>query len=310
MSHERSGGKYDHYDLLGKTELTIFPIDLDGANLNEIADVVSGVLGLDRGDAWVVDVRDRSLTIDILRDRIDAHAIAGKQSKLLARLGRLPGVAISPETNVSSRGMLGWIADDTAEMQEALDRSEQMAFQVLARMKKRAVIFSTGQEVASGNIEDTNMPLIAETLIAEGYSVTVGGVLPDDRAIIAGRIRQAITDEGFGLIITTGGVGAEDKDHTVEAVLSLDSQATTPYLTRYEIGKGRHVKDGVRIAVGEHNGSLIVALPGPNDEVVVCLAVLAPALSQGIDKSRLAEAIARRLRERLHERDAGVSEIR
>jgi molybdenum cofactor synthesis domain-containing protein len=223
----------------------------------------------------------------------------GKQDELLRRLDELPGVDICEDTAVSSAGMLGWIATEGKEMREALGRAERMSEEMLERIKKRVIVFSTGWEVASGQIEDTNTQAIAAMLGAEGYTVNGGGVLPDEKSVIAGRMRLAIIDDGFGLVITTGGVGAEDKDHTVEAVLSLDPEAATPYICRHEVGSGRHVKDGVRVAVGQYRDALIVALPGPNDEVVLSLEILAEGLKSGVGKPALAESIARKLRERL-----------
>lgn len=300
MAPEANGADHGRYDLLGKTELTFEPIELDGANLNDIAATVADVLGLGRAELWVVDVRGKVLTIDVLRERVDARAIAGRQGDLLRRLSELPGVEVAGDTTVTSAGMLGWIAHDEGEMKEALQRSENMAADMLERIKRRVVVFSTGAEVARGQIEDTNAPAIAGRLGTEGYAVVGGGVLPDDKDAIAGRMRKAILDDGFGLVITTGGVGAEDKDRTVEAVLSLDPEAATPYITRYEVGTGRHVKDGVRIAVGQYAGSLIVSLPGPNDEVIASLGPLAEGLESAAPARDLADAIAHGLRARLH----------
>jgi molybdopterin biosynthesis enzyme MoaB len=156
--------------------------------------------------------------------------------------------------------------------------------------------------VASGQVEDTNRPAIARRLEAEGYSVALGPVLEDDELLIAARLRQAFQDDGYGLIITTGGIGAEEKDHTVEAVLALDPAAAAPYVCSYQKGTGRHHKDGVRIAVGRVFEALIVALPGPNDEVRSSLDVLAKGLKSGWDKDALAEQIAANLREGLREK--------
>jgi molybdopterin biosynthesis enzyme len=73
---------------------------------------------------------------------------------------------------------------------------------------------------------------------------------------------------------------------------------------RFQQGTGRHVKDGVRIAVGQLDTALIVALPGPNEEVRIALEVLVEGLRAGLGKAELAEALAARLRERLREKMA------
>jgi hypothetical protein len=76
----------------------------------------------------------------------------------------------------------------------------------------------------------------------------------------------------------------------------LDSDAATPYICRFEIGTGRHVKDGIKIAVGKVHDTLIVALPGPNDEVKASLQILIDGLRTGQEKHVLAENIAIKLR--------------
>lgn len=289
-------------NLLEKTELWIKPVSLKDANLNDIARTVADILGMEPTEVLVTDVQDEHVTIDILRQSVDPHHIVGKQEMLLQSLAKLPGVNISEETSIHSNGMLGWIAFDRDEATEALGRSEQMIEEIRLNLSRRAVVFSTGHEVAAGQIQDTNVPTIAETLQAEGYVVKRGPTLKDDKHLIAGALRRAVYDEGYALIITTGGVGAEAKDQTVEAVISLDPEAATPYISRFEKGTGRHAKDGVRIAVAQVDDSLIVALPGPNDEVRVSLDVLVKALPSKPDKHSLGEQIAGKLRQKLREK--------
>jgi len=289
-------------NLLEKTELWIERISLQDADLNEIASTVADTLGMEHSEVLVTDVQDHHVTIDILRQTVDPRLVVGKQEELLQGLARLPGVNITEETSIHSNGMLGWIAFDRDAATEALGRSEQMVEEIRLKLSRRAIVFSTGHEVATGQIKDTNTPAIAETLEAEGYIVKRGPTLKDDKVLIAGNLRQAVYDDGYALVITTGGVGAEDKDHTVEAVLSLDPEAATPYICTFEKGKGRHAKDGVRIGVGRVEDALIVALPGPNDEVRMSMEVLVKGLGSRPDKYALAEEIAAGLRDKLREK--------
>lgn len=286
------------FDLLRKTELRIEGIALQSANLNDIAATVADMLGIDHGEVLVTDVQGDALAIDILKSSLDAYDILGKKDALLQRLSKLPGVGISEKTSICSEGMLGWIALNYGKAAPALKRSEKIAEEIRQRLSKRAIVFSTGFEVASGQVKDTNTPTIGQKLEAEGYSVTSGPILSDDELLITASLRQAI-DDGFGLVITTGGVGAEAKDCTIEAVLALDPEAATPYICKYQQGIGRHLKDGVRIAVGQASDTLIVALPGPNDEVKASLKALVDGLDAHSDKHALASDIATVLRERL-----------
>jgi molybdenum cofactor synthesis domain-containing protein len=290
------------FDLLRKTEIRIENIVLRKANLTDIAAHVAEVLGLNRSEVVVVDYRDEAMTLDVLNTCVNAHNIVGKNSQLLSALSGLPGVSVGRDTSIHSDGMLGWIAMDEGAAKQALHQSEQMVSEMLRNISKRVIVFSTGGEVADGQIEDTNTPVITQCLAAEGYKVTQGPTLKDDELIIAARLREAADYGGYGLIMTTGGVGAEDKDHTVEAVKALDPEAATPYICRFEIGTGRHVKDGIKIAVGQYNGTLIVALPGPNDEVKASLDVLVDGLKTEQAKEILADNIATNLRDILREK--------
>jgi len=299
------GLKMAEFDLLQKTELRIERISLQDAHLGDVAAVVADTLGMRPDEVLVTDYQGDIMTIDVLRRTVDARNIVGKRGELLERLSRVPGAQVTEETDIHSDGMLGWIALDEGEVGEAIEclgRSEKMAEEIQRRVAKRAVVFSTGPEIAGGQVKDTNTPMISRALEAEGYSVTRGVTLKDDELLIAGHLRRAVEDEGYGLVITTGGVGAEGKDRTVEAVLNLDQDAATPYVCRYEIGTGRHVKDGVRIAVGHLSGALIVALPGPNDEVERSLEVLVRGLRTNLQKKPLGEMIAAALREVLREK--------
>jgi molybdopterin biosynthesis enzyme MoaB len=134
--------------------------------------------------------------------------------------------------------------------------------------------------------------------MGSGYQADAGEAIEDDVLLIAGKIRRAIQN-GYGLVITTGGVGAEDKDKTVEAILTLDPRAVTPYIAKFQKGTGRHDKDGVRIAAASVDSTLIIALPGPNDEVKSGIDILLQAIEKGLGKEELAQLLAEALRGKL-----------
>jgi molybdopterin biosynthesis enzyme MoaB len=131
-----------------------------------------------------------------------------------------------------------------------------------------------------------------------GFEVEFGGIAGDSEAEIAGIVAR-LSGEGFGIIITTGGVGAEDKDHTVEALERLDPDLATAVLAQYKRGHGRHVKDAVRIAIARLGWSTIFALPGPTHEVKLALPVITQGLAAKTDLAHLVEAIAAPLRSTL-----------
>jgi molybdenum cofactor synthesis domain-containing protein len=286
------------YDLLKKNELKFRDITLDHANLNDIAGAIARIMQLDTSEVLVTDYLDNVMTLDILRDTIYPHQILAKKELMLEQLKQIPGVTVTDKTSVFSEGMLGWIAADAEQAEAAIKAGEKMIVGIRESLAKRAIVFSTGAEVIKGEIEDTNSVTISETLKAEGYTVKFGGTLRDDQDLIAGTIRRAVGD-GYTIVITTGGVGAERKDCTVEAVLDIDPEAATPYICTFTKGIGRHFKEGVRIAVGELNDAVIISLPGPNDEVRTSMPLLMEGLNKRPSKHQFAEHIAANLRDKL-----------
>lgn len=278
-------------NLLEKTELWINEIVLDNANLTELAGGVADVLGMDREKVLVVDVRPRHITLDILEKDIPERNIIGKQTALLEAVGNLEGVSLSPDSHIHSNGILGMICLEGEDPDVMVSRVETMRDEISERIAKRAIVFPTGFELRDGMVEDTNTPYLTEVLEEAGYNVAVGAIIEDDEDDMVNRLDDAI-NRAFGLIISTGGVGAEDKDKSVESVLRLDPEAATPYVVKFKQGSGRHVKDGVRIAVGQVGPSLLVALPGPHDEVELAASMLLPALAEGCGKAEIARRIA------------------
>lgn len=286
------------FDLLDKRELTVIGVELATADLNELATVAADVLQLDRADVLVTDYLDNVLTFDVLCTTIYPHQLLDRASALLEALAGVAGVTLASNARVDARGMLGWIAADAAGMADAMNMAQSRADDVADILRRRVAILSTGSEVVEQRIVDTNAASITERLGRAGYLCEHRGAVRDDIELIAGAIRRTVT-RGFGLVVVTGGVGAEAKDCTVEAIQRLDPDAATPYLAHFEQGHGRHVKDGVRIAVATYDGTRLVALPGPNDEVTVALHALVDGLDADLDNTALAESIAVVLRAKL-----------
>lgn len=284
-------------NLIGKTELWIQNIRLDEANLSEIAGVVSEVFELSPQEVLVVDAGPEHVTLDILRQTMELQQFAAKESVLLEKLSELSGVSVDADTAIHSEGILEMVSLDPSLKDEVTARAAEAGKQVEEAFLTRVRVFPTGAEVLSRVIEDTNSPYIKEALEAQGYRVTIGDILPDNVLAISNALEEALY-EGYGLVITTGGVGAEGKDQTVEATLRLDPTSAVPWVVKYE-QTGRHVKQGVRIGVGQVGKALIVNLPGPNDEVRECIPVLISTLKQGgRDKTLLADRLSAKLKSR------------
>ena len=288
-------------NLLEKTTFWVDDIDLDSTDLGQLAAAAAAVLGLAAEDVMVVDVRPGLVAFDVMRPTVSAESVTSREGDLLRRLAGIEGVVLGPHAAVHSEGVLGLIAADPTEGARALEASRQMVAEVRERVARRALVFASGPEVRDGKIRDTNTPFLEGALRAAGFRAEAGGILEDDVLAVAAALEDAVS-RGFGIVLTTGGVGAEDKDHNVEAVLRLDPQAHTPWILRFERDMRRHHKDGVRIAVGRVGPTMLVALPGPHEEVRLAADVLLPALSEGLPDHEIAEALALVLRERWQSR--------
>ena len=270
----------------------------------QTAVIVAEEIGINAEDVLVIDVRDGTVALDILQKRLDPSKFIAKEERILRRLRDLKGITLSEEAHISSNGMLGWIVGNDADIEEglqAMEMSQSLVTQIKESISNRVIVFPTGTEVERGEIEDTNTPLIMGKFAAAGFSVDKGEILKDDVELFSRKLWRA-AEKGYSVSITTGGVGAENKDHSVEAVLRLDPQACTPYIAKFQIGHGRHSKDGIRIAVGQLGLTTFIALPGPNDEVSVCIDTVVRGISEGWSKEILAGELARILRTRLKEK--------
>lgn len=285
------------YNLLEKTELWITPLRLHGADLDACASAAGKVLGLTPAQIMVTDAQEGHLVFDVLKSTVAAAQIVARKGALLAALAGVPGVDIDEDTDVHSDGILGLISLDPAEGREVLARTQEMRDQLIQRLSLRAKVFPTGTEVINGNIKDTNTPYLVNALTAIGFTVAFAAPLPDRVNRIARALRDAVA-EGYGLVITTGGVGAESKDQSVEALLQLDPDAAAPYVLKFTRGEGRHAKDGVRLAVGRLGHCTLVTLPGPHDEVRLTWPALKKGLQERWPKERIANHLADALRQK------------
>lgn len=280
--------------LLEKTELRVESVVTLGANLTELAATVAGVLGLPPDKVMVIDVRPDHVALDILVPTVSAEKLFGRKRALLDALGRVPGVVLGADADVHSAGILGAIALDEADAILALERSRAMGEAIAAARHPRIQVLPTGFELIERRIEDTNTPYLVKMFAEAGFIAAAGRPVADRRDDLSHALAAAA--ERCGLVVTTGGVGAEDKDFSVEAIEALDPKAATPYLIRFHKGEGRHLKDGVRIGVGVLDECLLVALPGPHDEVRLAAPVLLRGYKLGWDKDRLAMELAQVLR--------------
>jgi nicotinamide-nucleotide amidase len=77
-------------------------------------------------------------------------------------------------------------------------------------------LLTVGDELLAGDTANTNATWLAERLTERGVTVTRILTIPDERALIADRVREY--SDAFDAVIVTGGIGGTPDDVTVDAV--------------------------------------------------------------------------------------------
>src|SRR5207247_161734 len=135
-----------------------------------------------------------------------------------------------------------------------------------------------------GKREDLSGPEARRILEEAGFHVAAVEILPDDRANIESRLRQA-SDEGFRLVVTSGGTGLSPRDVTPEATLAVIDRHVPGIaeLMRLESLKITPRAALSRAVSGIRQSTLIINLPGSVKGVRECLAAVRPILAHAME---------------------------
>ena len=156
-----------------------------------------------------------------------------------------------------------------------------------------ALVITISDSAAAGKREDLSGAEAKRILEEIGFSVLDIVILPDDQGMIESRLRRA-ADEGFSLVVTSGGTGLSPRDVTPEATLAvvdkhvpgiadlmrLESLKITPRAALSRAVSG--------IASGLRGPTLIINLPGSVKGVRECLAAIRPILGHAVETLRQA----------------------
>ena len=136
-----------------------------------------------------------------------------------------------------------------------------------------------------GQREDTSGMAVQELLGPPEYTVDQYEVVPDDKEIIADKLRRWADQERVDLVVTTGGTGLAPQDVTPEACLAVIDQQV-PGLAeamRAQTLKNTPMAMLSRSVVGIRGRTLIVTLPGSPRGARECLEVIMPVLPHALD---------------------------
>lgn len=128
----------------------------------------------------------------------------------------------------------------------------------------RATILTISDSCASGARIDASGPAVASLLEDSGVTVTGTEILPDERELIAERLREICDSGDTNLVVTTGGTGFAPRDVTPEAtrdVIEREAPGLAEFM-RSESFKITPLAALSRSVCGIRGRTLIVNLPG------------------------------------------------
>ncbi len=147
-------------------------------------------------------------------------------------------------------------------------------------MSYRAYVITSSDSCFAGEREDVSGSVAGEMLKEAGFSLAGYALLPDERMLLADRMRE-ICDKGEAdLIVTTGGTGFSARDCMPEATEDVSERAVPgiPEAMRWYSLQITPRAMLSRAAAGIRGNTLIVNLPGSPKAVRENLGFILPSL--------------------------------
>src|SRR5262245_27698433 len=148
----------------------------------------------------------------------------------------------------------------------------------------KALVLTISDTASAGKREDLSGPEARRILTEAGFEVAAIEILPDERAAIESRLRQA-SEEDFRIVVTSGGTGLSPRDVTPEATLSVIDRSVPGIaeMMRLESLKATPRAALSRAVSGIRGSTLIINLPGSVKGVRECLTAVRPILAHAMD---------------------------
>ena len=152
----------------------------------------------------------------------------------------------------------------------------------------RAAILTVSTSVAAGAAGDVSGAALAGRAREAGAEVLDQRTVSDDRAAIAGVLRELV-DAGADVVLTTGGTGLTPDDVTPEATRDVIEREVPGIAEAMRAESLRHTPMGMisREVSGTAGRTLIINFPGSPRAIEQLFPVIAPVLEHAVATLRL-----------------------
>ena len=163
---------------------------------------------------------------------------------------------------------------------------KEQEFQIVEKGPALAWI-TMSDKGSQGKRHDESGPLI-EKMVAEKLDLrlTRGFCIPDEADVLRALLTRLSLEQGFELIMTTGGTGVGPRDITPEATIKVLDKRLQGYeiaMTTTGLAKTPHAAIS-RAVAGTIGTSLVVNMPGSPKAVRESLEAILPAIGHTLDK--------------------------
>ena len=150
---------------------------------------------------------------------------------------------------------------------------------------RAAIVTVSTSKAESGGEGDESGERLAE--FAAGFGAEIAGreVIPDDRALIAERLRHWCDNDRCDLVLTTGGTGVAPTDVTPEATRDVVERDAPGIAEAMRAASREHTPHWMlsRGVAGIRGSTLIVNFPGSPRSIGQAGAAIADALPHALD---------------------------
>src|SRR5438477_944617 len=145
-------------------------------------------------------------------------------------------------------------------------------------------IVTISDRASAGEYKDFGGPALKEAAQKAGWEILSEAVIPDDAARIQEAIRS-FSQQGCGLILTTGGTGIAERDVTPEAIRAI-MRVELPGFGEVMRAESTKITPNAilsRSLAAIVDQALVIALPGKPSGAVECLGFVAGAIPHGVE---------------------------